>query len=299
MAGIGTWIRNVRQTWLDYPLREGKTIAERYRIERFLGMGSYGQAYAARDSGGRQVMLKLNKPSKGRFGIHLLRREDEIMCRLLLPGIPQRLDYFRCGRREALVTELVQGNDLERLIMDKGEVFGQREALVVLRQLMQTLSGLHEAGYVHRDVRLPNVMMGAAGITLIDFGLACPIGEERADDPAAKQDKPEDAGGSLKQRMRRPYPASDLHGSGHLLLFLLYSGYKPPEDAPSRSWEEELELFPEIARVIRKLLTEDESGYRSAAECAVELDRLLEELPPDQAAGSDNYVLSSVMTSSS
>lgn len=279
MAGIGSWIRSVKMRWQDYPLPPGERIAERYRIERFLGMGSYGQAYAARDSGGRRVMLKLNKPSKGEAGIHLLRREEGIMRRLVLPGVPSRLDYIRSGRREALVTELAPGTDLERRIMDEGEVFGEREALEVVRRLLHTLHGVHEAGYVHRDVRLPNVMVGGEGVYLIDFGLACRIGEKGQEEHEVQR-QPESGHCPIKLRMRSPYPASDLHGCGHLLLFMLYSGYQPREGVPARSWEEELELSPAAVRVIKKLLAAGEEGYRDAAECMAELDALLEEPPP-------------------
>src|SRR5690606_3489423 len=136
----------------------------------------------------------------------------------------------------------------------------EREALKIARSLMEPLGHLHEAGYVHRDVRIPNVMLHGGEATLIHYGLASGIGEQLPEKlrmglgelaPEARSAAGRFGGGlaagkaagayrpssasadvwhSVKRRMREPSVASDLYGTGHLLLFLLYASFEAPDD---------------------------------------------------------------------
>ncbi|MDQ6423184.1 protein kinase [Paenibacillus sp. LHD-117] len=268
--------------WRDYPLQPGKGWGSRYVIERFLGMGSYGQAYACRDrASGELVLLKRNKPSKGNTGIRLLRREYRIMQSACHPQMPKALDYSVMGKQEALVMEYIEGYNLEYAIYEQNQTFGAEEALRLLKQLMQPLKQLHAAGYVHRDVRIPNVLIREGRPHLIDLGLACAIGEELPADlrMALGEDggPPGDSAAALKQRMRNPYPSSDWFGLGHLFLFAMYAGYEAEEDQAEQSWEEELCLQPEVRVFIRKLLNDD-TAWPSTEACELELDKLIASL---------------------
>lgn len=270
--------------WADYPLRAGSLWGGRYIVERYLGMGSYGQAYAVRDTNsGMRLLLKRNRPSKKELGLLLLRRESDIMRRLSHPQIPRWHGYVKRRSEEGLLMELMEGESLERAA-EEGAAFTERDCLRIARELMRPLGYLHEAGYVHRDVRIPNVVMqGADGpVVLIDYGLACRIGEELpqklaellGDGPGASP--PAGSWNEVRRRMRKPYPSSDLYGVGHLMLFLLYAGYRAEEGQEERSWEEELALDPAVRDFIRKLLDDERGGgWSSASACAVELDRLL------------------------
>ena len=65
-ARLRQLLRRILDAWKDYPLREGTTLVGRYRLLRFIGMGSYGLAYEGIELGtNRRVLLKMNKPSKG------------------------------------------------------------------------------------------------------------------------------------------------------------------------------------------------------------------------------------------
>jgi len=284
-------LRRMRQAWMDYPMREGRTLQGIYRIVRHIGMGSYGLAYEAVDlRSARRVLLKTNKPSKGLIGLQLLRRESDIMKRLRHPQIPAWIDYLRDGRREALVTELVEGRNLEDAVIEEQMAIGERGALAIARSLMEPLGHLHEAGFVHRDVRIPNVILHGDAVSLIDYGLACGIGEllpeelrrglgelPPAEQPAWRspgQSESADVWHSVKRRMREPSVTSDLYGIGHLLLFLLYAGFEAPDDRV-RSWQEELPISAGTRELIARLLEGGEEGFRTAQELGAEIDRLL------------------------
>ncbi|WP_308637383.1 serine/threonine protein kinase [Paenibacillus silvisoli] len=278
---LGAWWQRWRRDWMDYPLREGTVYAGRYRIERFIGMGSFGQAYRCTDlTSGAAVLLKRGKPSKRGQAREMLKRESDMLRRLDHPQIPKRLDYSVHRREEVLVMELVEGDSLEHAIMEQGRTFSACEALHIVRQLLQPLKHMHEKGYVHRDVRIPNVLVSGDRVYLIDVGLACRIGDTSS---AAGEERHggrapsgfADSWGAAKHRMRVPEPASDLYGLGHLFLFMMYAGYKPAaEGQEERGWEEELALDLEVKAFVQGLL---ESRWRSAAACERELERVLKE----------------------
>lgn len=281
-------LKEIKANWQDYPLAKGQVWAERYIIESFLGMGSYGQAYTAVDKrNGQLVLLKRNKPSKGTAGISLLRREDAIMQAVEHPQIPRRIDYVRHGSGEALIMAYIPAPNLELGIHELGLSFTAAEALALLKEVLQPLKRLHEAGYVHRDVRIPNVLLHEGLPYLIDFGLACKIGERLPEGlrQALGEDEwatswsgmREDSGNRIKRRMREPQLSSDWFGLGHLFLFLMYAGYTPEEGREERSWEEELELPAEVVAFVRKLLGGG-ADWTSMEQCERELDLLLARL---------------------
>ncbi|TYP70713.1 serine/threonine protein kinase [Paenibacillus methanolicus] len=287
--------RRIVQQWRDYPLREGAVIAKRYRVERFMGMGSYGLAYAAVDAErGDRVLVKVSKPSKGETSRTLLRRESDIMQALDHPQIPRWLNYIEERRRSVLAMELIEGVNLEARMMEEGEVYGERAAARTVRELLAPLGHLHERGFVHRDVRIPNVLecrragMDAPMIYLIDFGLACRIGERLPEAlrlALGEEGDPAGSGGEwgdVKRRMRRPEPDSDLYGAGHFALFMLYSGYAPQEGADEGDWRSELALSAPMREWIERSLGGDRP-FRDALECAAALDVVIESLSPETA----------------
>ncbi|MCM3630377.1 protein kinase [Paenibacillus glycanilyticus] len=256
--------------WLDYPIRQGTVWSGTYRIDEFLGMGSYGQAYRCTDlrSGG-SLLLKRAKPSKRDTGRRLLRRESDILQQLNHPQLPRWRGWSIHRREEALVMDYIEGVTAEQAILLEGRTYTEQEALRTVQALLSPLKHLHEAGYVHRDVRIPNVVVNQEGIYLIDLGLACLIGEySREEEPSGFAD----SWGPVKFRMRQPDQTSDLYGLGHLFLFLMYAGYTPEEGEKERGWEEELTLAPEVKDFVRGLLA---GKWQTTAECEQALERIL------------------------
>ncbi|MDQ0062320.1 serine/threonine protein kinase [Paenibacillus harenae] len=272
--------------WQDYPLRKGMKWQGRYRIERFLGMGSYGQAYACHDlQSGQSVLLKRSKPSKGELGRRLLERESFILQELLHPQIPRWYGYERMAHEDGLIMELIDGSSMEDELQEHGRTYAVLEALYVLQNLLQPLKELHRMGFVHRDVRIPNVLHKQGVMYLIDYGLACRIGEElplelreQLKEMPAASEALSDSWAAVKRRMREPHPTSDLYGLGHLFLFLMYAGYEASEDLEDRGWEEELGLPEQVISFVRKLLMTGEESYLSDEQCEQELERLIAEL---------------------
>lgn len=265
--------RGVYEAWIDYPRRDGTAITGKYRIRRFLGSGSYGLTYVCLDAdSGREVVLKQAKPSKGAVGRQLLRREIDILEQLEHPAIPRCLASFEYKNELYMVTELVHGQTVEELIFEEGVVFSERETLRFVRRLIDIVHYVHNRGYVHSDIRIPNVILNRDRIHLIDFGLACSLGEPARGKFAA--DSMTDVPDPIAE------PPNDLYAVGHLMLFMLYSGYEPDDSAagPDAGWEDELTLSPKTRRMLRRLLRID-TPYSHTRQFAHDLDHSLNASP--------------------
>jgi len=70
-----------------------------------------------------------------------------------------------------LVMELVQGLSLEKARPNRLKTF-----LTVFTRVAQGLQAMHEAGFVHSDIKPTNIMVSAGGVVkIIDLGQSCPL----------------------------------------------------------------------------------------------------------------------------
>lgn len=259
------YLKGFYEAWIDYPKREGTNITKKYQIQRFIGIGSYGLTYLCLDvDSGHEVVLKQAKPSKGKLGRDLLYREIDILGHLQHPSIQRFITSFEHKDQLYMVTEYVEGQTVEDLIFERGLVFDEKEALSIIRKLMKILLYVHEQGFAHLDIRIPNVILNGDQIHLIDFGLADRLGE-----PTRKDLRPDD-----RITLSRTVEAStDLYAVGHFILFMLYSGYDSStfDSEIDSGWEDELSLSPMTKQMLRKLLQID-PPYRSSQQFICDLE---------------------------
>jgi hypothetical protein len=157
-------------------------LIDRYRIERRIGAGGMGVVYAARDAHlGRAVAIKLvgpridPGPGQGR-----LAREAQAMANFSHPNIATVYDIGSSGDRLFVVMELIDGGTVADWL--KAEPRSWREVVGVYLQAARGLAAAHAAGFVHRDFKPENVLLGRDGVARVsDFGVARMLGEaERA-----------------------------------------------------------------------------------------------------------------------
>ncbi|OJV78496.1 MAG: hypothetical protein BGO37_07150 [Cellulomonas sp. 73-92] len=143
-----------------------------YTVVAPLGAGGMGAVYRAVDGGGNEVALKLLHPDPADSAARArLLREVAALQRLRHPAVAAVLDAETDSTDAFLVTELVDGTDLERLVTETGPLDAD-ELLALASGLRDALRAIHAAGVVHRDVKPSNVVMTPDGPVLIDFGLA-------------------------------------------------------------------------------------------------------------------------------
>lgn len=141
-----------------------------YRIVRLLGRGGSGAVYLVTDEGGAEAALKLVDMSDAGARLRL-GREVAALQALRHPAVPRVLDAELDDEDAFVVFEFVDGPSLSRFVRERGALPPAQVA-----ELADTLAGalgaVHAAGVVHRDVTPANVLIGANGPVLIDFGLS-------------------------------------------------------------------------------------------------------------------------------
>jgi predicted Ser/Thr protein kinase len=157
----------------------------RYVLLEELGSGGMGVVYAALDPDlSRKVALKLLRRDRGGEQLDTdarrLLREAKAMARLHHPNVVTVHDVGSIDGRIFVAMEHVDGPTLGRWLAQGPHPWP--EVLRVLVKAGRGLAAAHAAGFVHRDFKPENVLMGSRGaVKVVDFGLA-----RRPDDDEAR-----------------------------------------------------------------------------------------------------------------
>ena len=146
-------------------------LAGKFFLERRLGSGGMGAVYLARDVGLQRAVAVKALPVGDGPGLVRLTEEARAMAAVAHPAIAQIHGLETWRGRPLLVVEFLPGGTLaDRL--DGGPLPGA-EAVRVALTVSEALTALHEAGYVHGDVKPSNIGFASDGsVKLLDFGLA-------------------------------------------------------------------------------------------------------------------------------
>mmetsp|Transcript_26332 Transcript_26332/g.25512 ORF Transcript_26332/g.25512 Transcript_26332/m.25512 type:complete len:146 (+) Transcript_26332:201-638(+) len=106
--------------------------------------------------------------------------EVKILKQLDHPNIIRMYEVFLDKKYMYIVTELVKGGELQDEILNKGRLV-ERNAAVLMRELLMAVSYMHIRGIVHRDLKPENILLEEnkdfSQIKVIDFGTAAQIKE--------------------------------------------------------------------------------------------------------------------------
>jgi serine/threonine protein kinase len=154
---------------------QGPTVGP-YEIERLLGKGGMGAVYLARrQGGGPPVALKVMLPKMvvDEAAQEIFIREIEVTRALRHPNVVGLLDFGRHEGRFYFALEYCPGGSVEALRVRLGGRVPLPATLRVAVEALEGLAAAHEAGFVHRDLKPDNVLLGENGAArLADFGLA-------------------------------------------------------------------------------------------------------------------------------
>ncbi len=154
-------------------------VLRRYRLRRRLGTGGFATVWLATDERlDREVAIKILPRERvvgGRF-----EREARAAARLSHPGIVTLFEAAVDDEGAYLVSELVHGSTLDRLL-GEGRL-SDRDVVQIGTALCDALMHAHAHGVIHRDVKPSNVLIpdrptSPAGLArLTDFGVARVLG---------------------------------------------------------------------------------------------------------------------------
>jgi serine/threonine protein kinase len=144
-----------------------------YRLTGRLGSGGMGTVFLGEGPDERLVAVKLirselagDEAFRARF-----RREADAARRVARFCTASVLEADVDGERPYIVTEYIDGPDLEHVVTERGPLTGSAlDALAV--GVLTALTAIHGAGVVHRDLKPGNVLLSETGPKVIDFGIA-------------------------------------------------------------------------------------------------------------------------------
>ncbi|WP_458243283.1 Stk1 family PASTA domain-containing Ser/Thr kinase [Streptomyces sp. MAI_2237] len=160
-------------TTLQDPL-VGQVLDGRYRVDARIAVGGMATVYRALDTRlDRVLALKVMHPSLAADGSFVERfiREAKSVARLAHPNVVQVFDQGTDGSYVYLAMEYVAGCTLRDVLRERGAL-QPRAALDILEPVLAALGAAHRAGFVHRDMKPENVLIGDDGrVKVADFGL--------------------------------------------------------------------------------------------------------------------------------
>lgn len=165
-----------------FDLRPGSRLGP-YTLGPRLGEGAHASVHAARDASGREVAVKVRRAGslQGRtLESELDRRflrEFESMRLLRIKGVAQVHEAGIDGNLLWFSMDRVDGRPFHEAF--DGPVAGRvARARALGAELLRILATLHEAGFVHRDIKPTNVLVDAQDrVHVLDFGIGRYFGD--------------------------------------------------------------------------------------------------------------------------
>jgi serine/threonine-protein kinase len=288
----------------DSPVQPGDTLAEKYRVERVLGVGGMGAVVAARHidlDELRAVKVMLPRAVRVKETVERFMREARAVVRLKNPHVVKVYDVGRLeGGAPYMVMEYLEGRSMKAML-DAGPL-PTSEVVNYVLQALEAVADAHAAGLVHRDLKPSNLYLsedqdGNPHVKVLDFGITKLTTEE-----SGEMTTTSDVLGSpfymSPEQMRSTKdvdPRADLWSVG-VILYQLLGGRVPfqgetitqvclavVQDEPL-PLSEVREGLPEglVAVVMRCLEKEIDQRFQNAAELA----EALEPFGPERAARS-------------
>jgi serine/threonine-protein kinase len=269
-----------------------------YQIISPIGQGSMGMVYRAKQlSMDRTVALKilLRQLAMNKDFIERFHREARIAAKLSHNNVVQAIDSGEYAGHHYFVMEYVDGTNIKQEL-DKGKVYGEREALQIILQIAEALGHAHQKGLIHRDIKPENIMMTKDGTAkLADLGLA----RLTADETLAQAEKgvaigtpyyisPEQIRGAVDVDIR-----SDIYSLGATLYHMVTGRVPFPGKTPTEVMQKHMraKLVPPdhintnltsgTGELVETTMARDrERRYASPEDLIIDLKSLLAGQPP-------------------
>ncbi|WCJ32617.1 calcium-dependent protein kinase 28 [Euphorbia peplus] len=158
-----------------------KDFDRRYTIGKLLGHGQFGYTYVATDKGnGDRVAVKKIDKNKMVLPIAVedVKREVKILQELTgHENVVQFHNAFEDDSYVYIVMELCEGGELlDRILAKKDSRYTEKDAAVIVRQMLKVAAECHLHGLVHRDMKPENFLFKSnkedSPLKATDFGLS-------------------------------------------------------------------------------------------------------------------------------
>ena len=228
----------------------------RYRVERFLAAGGFGNTYLARDvqfdelvaikefflasmcgrgDGSNDVVISLVTKQK-EFEAHRekMRKEAKRLRALQHPNIVKVRDLFDENGTTYYVMDFITGQSLRSKLKQQRRPFAEAEVMQkILPQLLDALETVHAEGIWHLDLNPANMMVDDQGkVVLIDFGASKQFhsveGQSLSTSSVVAYTQGYAPAEQLNGKLEKFGPWTDLYALGGT-LFNLLTNQNPPD----------------------------------------------------------------------
>ena len=276
-------------------MQPGQLLRNRYRIEKHLAGGGFGQTYLAVDTdlpSKPQVVVKLLKPmSNDPATLQIARRlfdtEAETLEKLGKDNdrIPSLYAYFESGGEFYLVQEFIKGMTLTDEL--NARQLSESDTLAILQGILTGLSRVHIQNIIHRDLKPDNIIRRASDrmLVLIDFGAVKQVRAATVTTP----NPPTIGIGTdgympTEQSIGYPQPASDVYAVGAIGIQCL-TGSAPhllfDRDNLKIEWQHLRRINRDLVKVFDRMVAPDyRQRYANATEALQAIESLI--APPVQ-----------------
>lgn len=161
----------------NYEEYEGKTLDNRYIIEKLIGVGGMAVVFRARDMyiNNNVVAIKMLKASVACDEVMVKRFKNESKAESMLKhvNIVAVHDVSVKGDTKYMIMEYVSGITLKNYLKSKNAPLEFKELVSYTVQVLKALKVAHEFSIIHRDIKPQNVMLLKNGLVkVMDFGIA-------------------------------------------------------------------------------------------------------------------------------
>lgn len=150
-------------------------LLNNYLITEQLGSGSFGEVYLAEYVHGGYVAIKVEDKNKtnriwNEYNIYEYLHKSGFK-----EGLPKIHEFMQSPDKNFMVMQLL-GPSLEDLFVKQKKKFRLSTVLLIAIQLIHLMEQLHQTGYIHRDIKPNNFLIGRDKnnnqIYMMDFGLS-------------------------------------------------------------------------------------------------------------------------------
>ncbi|XP_049357432.1 calcium-dependent protein kinase 28-like isoform X2 [Solanum verrucosum] len=158
-----------------------KDFDKKFTIGKLLGHGQFGYTYVATDkSNGNRVAVKRIEKKKMVVPIAVEDVKREVKILKAFAGHENVVDFYNAFEDDNyvyIVMELCEGGELlDRILAKKDSRYTEKDAAIVVRQMLKVAAQCHLHGLVHRDMKPENFLFKSpkedSPLKATDFGLS-------------------------------------------------------------------------------------------------------------------------------
>jgi len=279
----------------------GSKLANRYRVDSFIGRGSMAEVYKLWDQQ-RAVFLAAkvlhDELSKNQAFMKRFKREAQTLAQLEHPSIVRFYGMEQDGRLIFILLDYISGKTLKYRISREGGPLIMDEIRSIMRPICGALQFAHSKGLVHCDVKPNNILIDERARPLVtDFGIA------RMADTSIMALVGTGTPAYMAPEQARGFsstPQTDIYALGIILFEMLTGGKRPFTGASAQAmgttservrWEQinllppspcrwNANISPDLEAVVLTILAKDPARrYQTPLEFFYALERCLAASP--------------------